>query len=446
MKILLVAHGFPPTHSAGAERRAARMAHWLAGHGHEVEVFAVEAASDPQFRVETGQQDGFSVHRLFYDIGPDTDDPLLRTYEHPAVGEAIYDLLRRQRFQMMHIISGYLIGHEAVRAARRAGVPVALTLTEFWFMCARLNLTQATQKLCSGPESYEKCTRCLLEDKRRYRLPALVAPAMADALWPALHNSGAATAMRAAVERRDRALRRTLELADLVICPSNFLIAKFAEFGFDTRRFIFLRQGLAKPARPAPTADRAAPPDGRLRLGYIGQIKPHKGVDLLLDAATALLEAGRPLTLDLWGSDAGSPQYSARLRAQSAPWEQVIRWNGGYTGAAVWDVLAGLDALVVPSRWYENSPNAILEAYEMGVPVVATDLGGMAELVLHETSGLLFGLNSAADLRRQLSRLLDEPHLLARLRAGIPAVKSLDQEMQEISAHYEAMQLQRQAG
>lgn len=432
MRILIVVHGFPPTHSAGAERRAERMAHWLAANQHEVEVFAIEKLDEPEFRLETRVQDGVPVHRLFYDI-KEGNDPFRNLYDYPPAGLALRQVLARGRYDLVHIVSGYLLGGQAIDAAWDFGLPTVITLTEYWFMCARLNLIQATNRLCSGPEQTEKCTRCLLEYKRRYRIPSQATPKLMDAIWSLIQLTPIPNAMSLSVARRQQTLRNALDRVDLVICPSQYLIDKFAEFGFDTERYRFIRQGLAVPKgnkpKPAPRAASA------LRLGYIGQIKAHKGVDLLIEAVTQLLDCGEDLTLDLWGSETESPAYVAALKKATAGYP-AIRWNGRYTGAKVWDVLANADALVIPSRWYENSPNAILEAFEMGVPVVTTNLGGMAELVEHEKSGLLFALNDVDDLRSQLERLLHEPGLLEQLHSGIPPVKTIDDEMEEIIGHY----------
>ncbi|GIL09171.1 MAG: glycosyl transferase family 1 [Chloroflexota bacterium] len=435
MRILFAVHGFPPTHSAGAERRTERMARWLADNGHHVEVVAVEDLTAEGFHVKSRDENGILVHRLFYRAANDFD-PLVSFYDYPPVGAALEDILRRGAFDLMHIVSGYLLGNQAVQAARRVGIPSVITLTEFWFMCARLNLIQATGALCTGPESYDKCTRCLMEDKRRYRLPAQVAPKVMDAVWPVVYRTASSGQMRAAVQRRDHTLRAALKAVDLVICPSNYLIDKFAEFGFDTENFHFIRQGLARPGHSAAAGCSTAQV---LSLGYIGQIKEHKGVDLLIDAVIPLLLEGKRIIVELWGPETEGSGYARALRARSAAFPANIRWQGKYTGHKVWDVLAQTDVLVMPSRWHENSPNAILEAFEMGVPVIATNLGGMAELVSHERSGLLFEFDSSDDLRRQIRRLLDEPGLLDRLRQGVPHVKRLDDEMQEIVAQYQRL-------
>lgn len=433
MRILFTAHGFPPTHSAGAERRTERMARWLADRGHYVEVFAVESLTTEGFHVDSRQENGLTVHRLSYKI-ENVPDPLIGFYDYPPVGDALRDILSRGAFDLLHLVSGYLLGNQVIQTAQRMGIPQVITLTEFWFMCPRLNLMKATGILCTGPETHEKCTRCLMEDKRRYRLPAMLMPKVMDAVWPVVHMTTSSGQMREAVQRRDRVLRAALEAVDLVISPSKYLINKFTEFGFQTQNFHYLRQGLARPGDKSTSGQRAS---DVLSLAYLGQIKEHKGVDLLIDAVIMLLNEGKPIVLELWGPETESPDYVAWLKARSAKYSRNIRWQGKYTGHKVWDVLAQTDVLVMPSRWHENSPNAILEAFEMGVPVIATNLGGMAELVQHGKNGLLFELNDAEDLSRQIKRLLDETGLMKSLYEGIPPVKTINEEMEEILLLYE---------
>jgi glycosyltransferase involved in cell wall biosynthesis len=95
-----------------------------------------------------------------------------------------------------------------------------------------------------------------------------------------------------------------------------------------------------------------------------------------------------------------------------------------------------MDVLVVPSRWYENGPGVIFEAFAAGIPVVATNLGGMSEFVRHERDGLLFGLEDHGGLARQLRRLVEEPGLLERLRAGIEPVKTVQENVDELEVMY----------
>ena len=102
--------------------------------------------------------------------------------------------------------------------------------------------------------------------------------------------------------------------------------------------------------------------------------------------------------------------------------------------------LARLDALVLPSVWLENSPLAIEEAFAGGVPVIASDLGGMAESVRHEVDGLRFPAGDADALSRCLRRLIDEPGLNShRLRAGIREPLSIAVDAAQTLARYQAL-------
>jgi glycosyltransferase involved in cell wall biosynthesis len=85
--------------------------------------------------------------------------------------------------------------------------------------------------------------------------------------------------------------------------------------------------------------------------------------------------------------------------------------------------MAECDYVVVPSKWWENSPVVIQEAYSNGVPVICTGIGGMAEKVRNGVSGLHFRLGDPVDLLRAI-RAAANPQQAAALAGGIPPVTS----------------------
>jgi glycosyltransferase involved in cell wall biosynthesis len=178
--------------------------------------------------------------------------------------------------------------------------------------------------------------------------------------------------------------------------------------------------------------NRSIPPP--LRVGFIGTIAPHKGCDLLIRAFRKLpsdLEA----TLTIHGNLQRFEAFVEQLY-ELARGDERITFAGPFQREEVGQVLSELDVLVVPSRWYENQPGVILEAFAAGMPVVATNLGGMSEFVKHEENGLLFELDDAEGLVHQLRRLGEEPELLERLRAGIGPVKTVEENVDELEALY----------
>ena len=92
--------------------------------------------------------------------------------------------------------------------------------------------------------------------------------------------------------------------------------------------------------------------------------------------------------------------------------------------------------------WPENAPLVIQEAFLAGVPVVASRIGGIPEMVADGRNGLLFAAGDVDDLARTLTRLLDEPGLLDALRAGIPAVRSIEEDVRFARSLYQHLQPQ----
>jgi glycosyltransferase involved in cell wall biosynthesis len=111
--------------------------------------------------------------------------------------------------------------------------------------------------------------------------------------------------------------------------------------------------------------------------------------------------------------------YIAGVRAAAGD-DPRIAFAGPYGEEQASDVFAGMDALVVPSTWYENTPFVVLEAFAAGVPVLASDLGGLTEIVQDGVDGLLFRAGDAPSLQSAIERLCGEPGLYERLRPKAP--------------------------
>jgi glycosyltransferase involved in cell wall biosynthesis len=150
---------------------------------------------------------------------------------------------------------------------------------------------------------------------------------------------------------------------------------------------------------------KAAPGRPHLDVGYVGSISRHKGVHVLLEAMRRL--DTRDVRLHIHGSRASQPGYSEAL--VDGIDDPRVTFHGAFAPAELGRVLAGLDVLVVPSLWYENTPFSVLEALHAGVPVVASDLGGIAEIVVPGQSGMLFPAGDAAALAAVLARIAADP-------------------------------------
>jgi glycosyltransferase involved in cell wall biosynthesis len=420
-RVLIVVHGYPPTARAGAEIHAWRSARGLTEQGLEVRVLAFERHAAGPLSGQDSAEDGVVVRRLSGDCEWGQRDPFRASYDSDGIAAAMREMMTDRRPHLVYLFSGYLMSSSIVRTASSAGVPVVINLTDYWWFCHQINLRRPDGARCDGP-SLAGCARCHAEGRRRWRLPGATMPGLATRFWelaPRLRFLQGPLGVDA-VRLRAETLADVLGEVSAFIAPSQYLADFYQRHGIEPRRIHLIRQGLEVGAHPARV------PSDELRIAFFGQLKAHKGVMTLLEA-WSLLSGPKPRTLALWGSSAGEEEFGARVRKTIAGLPGV-EWRGAFAPHEVWHVLASADVVVVPSLWVENSPNVILEAQAMRVPVVGSNIGGIAELVRHDQNGLLFETGSARDLARQLQRLLDDSEFAARLGRNAPPVRTVAEE------------------
>lgn len=223
-------------------------------------------------------------------------------------------------------------------------------------------------------------------------------------------------------------MRRALLGADVIISPSMFLKRMFVMWGVPEERIVFSENGMDLSSFEG--FERV--PSEHMRVGYVGGIAPHKGVHVLLDAFERISD--ERIVLNIYGRiDSSNPYHREVMRR--AEHDPRISLFGAFDD--VREPYSNIDVLVLPSIWYENCPLTIHEAYITRTPVIASNIGGMAEYVHHGKTGLLFEMGDAADLARKIEQLAQSARLLEQLREGIGEVKSIEQQAIELERLYE---------
>lgn len=438
MRVLIAVHHFLPTFGSGAEWRARRTARGLQQAGHQVQVVCVESITHGDWQTLEHAEttcDGLSVHRLYFNLFQ-APEPVRWQYRNPLVGQYVSDLLKAFRPDVLHLISGYLMSGSVIEAAQAAGVPVVVTLTDFWFLCPLVRLVRSDDVLCTTPAEPRVCALCLRKQKRRYRLTdrwsgGVVGRALSF-VWEKNHDD-----LLAAMHERKVYLLSLLDTVDAVIAPSQFLKELFEAQGVSPRRFLYMRQGLD--VSDWVDTERTSS-NSHLRIGYIGQIAEHKGVDVLVKAFRHLRPGEKTPHLTLHGDADQFPHFAKQLRKQAVGRNDIV-FAGRFEHSQIRRIHAGIDVLVVPSVWYENSPNVILEAFATGTPVVVSRLGGMAELVTDGVNGFQFEAGNAESLVQVLQRFIDQPDLVTSLGQGMPPVKTVQEEVKELLRVYATLEV-----
>ena len=205
--------------------------------------------------------------------------------------------------------------------------------------------------------------------------------------------------------------------------------------GLDPR--ILARAGRA----PGAVRDPGAP----FRLVSIGRLVPTKGHDVLLRALDRLTRGGRDVTLDLVGSGPEGEALAALVDELGLG--ACVRPLGALAFADVIDVLESADAFclaprMLPGQPPDGIPNVIAEAMALGVPVIATRVSAIPELVEHEVCGLLVEVDDDAAFARAIERLAADPALAARLAASgrrrVAELFDQDRNIDELIARFDA--------
>lgn len=229
---------------------------------------------------------------------------------------------------------------------------------------------------------------------------------------------------------------RALSNCDRVIAVSRFVANKFASLGVDARRISVLPLGTRMVEIAAEARSRLSPPPAspRLRLAFIGYCNFFKGLHVLLDAL-GQLPTSVSAEIDLLVAGTGVDQHASRLEALR-PALGALRTHGGYAYHEIPWLLADRDLGVVPSVWWDNGPQTVMEFFACGVPVLGAGVGGIPDWVSPGVNGLLFRANDRADLAANLAELVQDRRRVQALRAGVTEPRSMGRHAEELEAIY----------
>jgi glycosyltransferase involved in cell wall biosynthesis len=303
----------------------------------------------------------------------------------PAGARWIAAAIETSRPDVIHVHNTFpLLSSSVLWSARKQRVPVVYTLHNFRWLCANGLL------LRNG----RPCTDCVGHS------------GVAGVVHRCYRHSAAATTPIVAANMVHRGLRTARLCVDRFIAPSMFLKDMYLEAGWPASRITVSRNVCPDPGL------RAGPRDG---IVCISRLTAEKGVRDLIEAWIRYL-SDQDTTLTIVGDGPERPSLERLARGC-----RNVRFTGMAPGATVADHLASSIALVVPSRCYEVSPRVAAEAYAAGTPVIAPQLGGLAELVVDGRTGLSTTPGSARSMARAIAQMIASPGLARSLGAGARA-------------------------
>lgn len=284
----------------------------------------------------------------------------------------VSNLIRSFTPDVIHVHNTFpLISPSVYWAADRAGIPVVQTLHNFRLLCLNALLLREGRV----------CEDCL--GKAPWR----------GVVRTCYRHSRAASATLAGMLSLHRGLGAYRNKVTRYIALNDFCREKFIEGGLPAERI------MVKPNFVDFTAPKPLP---RKNVLFVGRLSAEKGVATLAQAMMRSPDVRLRIAGD--GPDAalldglGSTEHLGRL-----------------SGNEVRQEMTRSTALVVPSIWYENFPRTIVEAFACGLPVIASRIGALSDIVRDGETGLLFEAGNAQDLADKLAWSQSHPEIMASM-------------------------------
>lgn len=396
MKVLYLVHQFYPEYKSGTEKFVFNSAFMTQKKGNEVKVVTYGFYPRDFF---DHSENGILWKEFIYQGVPVLafqfeEQPLdlhISLVDNQSFKFA-ESIILRESPNVIHVGHPMRV-HQFISAAKLHGIPIVITLTDFYLICPKVILAPTKDSICSGPEKGAACVELCKHLGGKFIKDRLIAG------------------------------EKILRSADVIVSPSKFLAEIFLKEMDNLQihvnnhgmRYSYIRQNSKVYSQDTPIV-----------FGFTGYVQYHKGVHVLINAFTKI--ENDDAKLFIFGP--GDAIYLENIQ-EIAKGDKRIMFKGPFQPEQLAEIFQEIDVLVTPSIWYENYPLVLHEALASNVPVIASDLGGMSEKIKSGFNGLTFNPGDAEDLQQKIQFVLDHRESLNQFKGNINnnlVIPSIEQE------------------
>lgn len=374
MRVVFFTQTFKPDYMGGAEILLYHSARGLQARGHECMVLNV-GGHRPTHESTWHAVDGLPVRRITF------ANPIPNGYLDlfdPRVFRAVRRELKQLKPDLLHVHNVAYASLAPLVAARTLRIPIVQTLHDLWLLCPNNMRYQADGSFCDPRRYPDGCGHCF----RRYMI------------W-------------ADVPHRRRWMMLLTRPVARFISPSQAVIDRHVEAGFDPARFRCIPHGLPEPETAPPqhpgVKSVGVTASTRPTVAFAGGGVEIKGAKVVAAALPQILAALPDLQLVVAG--VGDPDGLSVFNK----FGDSVRLLGNIPFLDMRALFGIADLTLVPSTCHETSSIVTVENFQVGTPVVGSNLGGIPELIDEACTGYLVASGSADELAVQVIRHFQRP-------------------------------------
>jgi len=445
MKILIVVHQFFPEFMGGTEVLTFDVAQTLKNNGNEVKIFTAfpyEGEINDLDRFDSYTYKNIDVIRFKHTVTPmgEQSNTFELEYNNLFVASYLREFFKAWHPDIVHVFHFHRVSMSIVDVCKEFNIPVLYTATDFWPICLLSQLRNHDGTMCSGPnKNAVNCVRHLalafqpVEVQRKVqRIPNLLLGLIIKSIKVGMFGNYAFSPYIKALSQRPMFMKDRLNYIDKILVPTQLMGEILSKNGVDRKRIDFQRYGVNLNYYKKINKSRGS--SRILKIGYIGALYEHKGVHLLIESVRILKNEDN-IEIKIYGDLNQSPEYGKRLK-NIAENDERIKFCGTFPNDEIGQILFDIDALVVPSIWYENTPLVVYSALAARCPVIASNVKGISEIIKHEENGLLFEIGDVKGLSEAIKLVNNDREFLAKLSDNIVEPKSMESYVTELERYY----------
>jgi len=383
MKILIINYRYFV--SGGPERYMFNVSSALEKWNHEVIFFSINYAKNQPSEfsnffvksIGTPEQVYFREHTFHPSA---IYNSLKRLLYDPEVEKRIMDLVEYSKPDVAYILK-YLrkLSPAVLVGLKKKNIPIVVRLSDYEMACPN-GIFLRDDKPC------EECAKKNLWMSVKYKC---------------VQDSYVASILNLLATNYHRK-QKYFDVIDTFVVTNNFMLEKMLEAKIPKEKI-----------KVIPTftdsvgINSATIPENPPSLAYVGRLERIKGVHTILEALHFLKKEGQNNLPAIYIVGEGNPKYEKLLLDLTARFnlQTHVKFLGYLEKENINKLIQKSWATILPSLWYENLPNSLLESYANGVPVIASNIGSIPEFIRNEQTGFLFEAGDASDLAKKITQI-----------------------------------------
>jgi glycosyltransferase involved in cell wall biosynthesis len=430
MNILQIVHCFPPESMTGSEIYAYNLSRGLLKR-HNVSVFyRINNSNYKEYEILKNNYNGLDVYKINNTLKDCKS--IAAIYKNEKIENKFVQVLKEVKPDIVHIHHLLFLSLGVIDEIKKRDIPIIFTLHDYWLTCPRGQLFKSDLSICRDPLS-ANCLYCLAAGLNLRNLFKKIGGFLAQRKISKNYLSDSVSRLRRLTESDRSNFNKICQDVDLFIAPSNFLRNRFIDFGLPAEKIIYSDNGMDLSL----FKDIEKRKSDKIRFGFIGTLIPSKGVHVLIKAFNKINDSRA--VLKIYGKaplNNGVFDYYHKIR-RLARNNKNIRFMGTFDNKDIARIFKEIDVLIFPSLWQENAPLVLREAILAKTPVIASDVGGVSEVVKDGIHGFLFNSGDIQGLYTKIRYLIDNPTLLKNFKQDIPAIKTIGEDSKEFETIYE---------